>query len=100
MKYILDKLNHCNFKSYECGRLAPRAYCIPHTKLKSAKAVDYKSERYNSDMVTILSGEWEFKYYKKKLGYLPERRINDESKNQTTLNGETTYVKRKIQNFY
>ena len=66
MKYILDKLNHCTFKSYEAGRLAPRAYCIPHSKLKAAKVVDYKSERYNSDMVTILSGEWDFKYYKKK----------------------------------
>ncbi len=66
MKYILDKINHCNFKSYECGRLPARAYAIPHTKLKQAKAADYKTERYNSDVVTVLSGEWDFKYYKKK----------------------------------
>ena len=55
MKYILNKTNHCTFKSFEEGRLAPRAYCIPHSKLKAAKAADYKTERYNSDMVTILT---------------------------------------------
>lgn len=66
MKYILDKLNHCTFKKFEAGRLAPRAYAIPHGKLKDAKKADYKTERYNSDVVTVLSGEWEFKYYKKK----------------------------------
>ncbi len=66
MKYILDKENHSNFKIYESGRMEPRAYCVPHSKLKSAKSADYKTERYNSDIVTVLSGEWEFKYYKKK----------------------------------
>lgn len=66
MKYILDKTNHHDFKKVEAGRLAPRAYGIPHTKKKSAEKVDYKTERYNSDMVRLLSGEWEFKYYKKK----------------------------------
>ncbi len=66
MKYILDKSNHCTFKTIESGRLAPRAYGIPHTLKEDAVKADYKTERYNSDMVTVLSGEWEFKYYKKK----------------------------------
>ncbi len=66
MKYILDKNNHHDFKTVERGRLAPRAYSIPHTKKKLAEKADYKTERYNSDMVRVLSGEWEFKYYKKK----------------------------------
>ncbi len=66
MKYILDKENHINFKSYEVGRLAPRAYSVPHQTLKAAKSADYKTERYNSDIIRILSGEWDFKYYKKK----------------------------------
>ena len=66
MKYILDKLNHANFKMIETGRLAPRAYGIPHRNLNDAKTADYKTERFNSDVVTVLSGEWEFKYYKKK----------------------------------
>ena len=66
MKYLLDKQNHCTFKSYEKGRLAPRAYSIPHTTKKAAQKADYKTERYNSDIVTVLSGDWGFKYYKKK----------------------------------
>lgn len=66
MKYILDKDNHYDFKKVESGRLAPRAYAVPHTKKKDALKADYKTERYNSDIVRILSGEWEFKYYKKK----------------------------------
>lgn len=66
MKYIIDKLNHCTFKTIELGRLAPRAYGIPHTKKVDAVNADYKTERYNSDIVKVLSGEWEFKYYKKK----------------------------------
>ena len=66
MKYILDKTNHADFKVVEAGRLAPRAYAVPHTKKSDAEKVDYKTERYNSDVVTVLSGEWEFKYYKKK----------------------------------
>lgn len=71
MKYILDKTNHCTFKVLESGRLAPRAYAIPHSKKESAEKADYKTERYNSDTVTLLSGEWDFKYYKKK-SKLPE----------------------------
>ena len=66
MKYVLDKTNHSSFKVVEKGRLAPRAYAIPHSKKESAVNADYKTERYNSDVVTVLSGEWEFKYYKKK----------------------------------
>lgn len=66
MKYIIDKNNHCTFKTVETGRLAPRAYAVPHSKKTDAVRADYKTERYNSDIVTVLSGEWEFKYYKKK----------------------------------
>ncbi len=66
MKYILDKNNHHDFKMVECGRLAPRAYAVPHTKKKDARKADYKTERYNSDIVRVLSGEWDFRYYKKK----------------------------------
>lgn len=71
MKYVLNKTNHVNFKTVELGRLAPRAYAIPHSKKADAVKADYKTERYNSDIVTILSGEWDFKYYKKK-SKLPE----------------------------
>ena len=42
MKYILDKTNHADFKVVEAGRLAPRAYAVPHTKKSDAEKVDYK----------------------------------------------------------
>ncbi|MBQ6837959.1 MAG: hypothetical protein IJO44_03895, partial [Clostridia bacterium] len=66
MKYTINKLNHCTFEIMEEGRLAPRAYAIPHSKKEDAKNACYKTERFNSDVVTVLSGEWDFKYYKKK----------------------------------
>lgn len=66
MKYTINKLNHCTFEIMEEGRLAPRAYAIPHSKKEDAKKACYKTERFNSDVVTVLSGEWDFKYYKKK----------------------------------
>ncbi len=66
MKYIIDKSNHCDFKIFEDGRLSPRAYGIPHSKKRDAQKADYKTQRYESDMVTVLSGKWDFKYYKKK----------------------------------
>ena len=37
MKYTLNKTNHYNFKTMEIGRLAPRAYAIPHSKKEDAK---------------------------------------------------------------
>ena len=36
MKYALNKVNHYDFKTMEIGRLAPRAYAIPHSKKDAA----------------------------------------------------------------
>ena len=66
MKYEINKTNHWSFDVMEVNRLAPRAYAIPHSKKEDAKNACYKTERFNSDVVTVLSGEWDFKYYKKK----------------------------------
>ena len=66
MKYSLNTVNHCDFDVMEISRYAPRAYFIPFKSSKDAKKADYKTERYNSDIVKVLSGEWDFKYYKKK----------------------------------
>ena len=65
MKYTLNTVNHSDFKTVEIGRLAPRAYFIPRTLKKDARKADYKTERYESDMVRVLSGEWDFKFYAK-----------------------------------
>ena len=66
MKYSINKTNHCDFDTVEIGRLSPRAYFIPEKTRREKSAADYKSERYNSSMVQVLSGKWDFKYYKSK----------------------------------
>lgn len=66
MKYSLNFENHISFKSFERNRLAPRAYFIPDRSKKAKLSANYKTERYESSMVRVLSGEWDFKYYKSK----------------------------------
>ena len=64
MKYQIKKLLINNFDVYEENKLPGRSYFIPYGDkevLNSKTAVD---ERFGSEMVTVLSGEWEFKYYK------------------------------------
>ena len=72
MKYLINKTNHCDFKTIAVNRLDPRAYFIAHSTRLKAYETDYCYERYQSDVVTVLSGEWDFKYYKKK-SKLPEK---------------------------
>lgn len=63
MKYTLQKKNYRNFKVFRDNILEPRAYFIPYGELEKIKNTDIRRERYDSDMVTCLSGEWEFKFY-------------------------------------
>ncbi|MBR2876975.1 MAG: hypothetical protein IKC01_07545 [Clostridia bacterium] len=79
MKYLINKTNHCDFKTIGVNRLEPRAYFIAHSKKSNAEKYLYNFERYKSDMVTVLSGEWDFKYYKKK-SKLPEKLDTDKIK--------------------
>ncbi len=84
MKYVLNFDNHSDFNIMEKNRLAPRAYCIPDTTEKKKAAADYKNERYESGMVTVLSGEWDFKYYKSKAA-MPATADTDKLKFDTVL---------------
>ncbi len=63
MKYTLQKNNYRNFKIFRDNITEPRAYFIPFGKLSDAKNTDVRQERYSSDIVTCLSGEWDFKFY-------------------------------------
>lgn len=47
----------------EVNKLKGRAYTIPYRNADALKKTSCLTERYNSDMVTVLSGEWDFKYY-------------------------------------
>ncbi len=66
MKYSLNFENHIDFNVVEKNRLSPRAYFIPDKSKEEKKSANYKTERYESSMVHILSGEWDFKYYESK----------------------------------
>lgn len=77
MKYSFEHKNYSNFNIFEENKMPPRAYLIPFKSLKNLKATDYLSERYKSDMVTLLNGDWQFKYYPK-ISAVPEEIDTDE----------------------
>lgn len=63
MIYNLKKDNYKNFSTLRDNVLEPRAYFIPFSSEKEMLKTDIRTERYNSSMVAVLSGEWNFKYY-------------------------------------
>ncbi len=63
MIYSLNKTNYKDFSVYELGKLPARAYFIPFKAEEAMNKTNYITERYNSDKVTVLSGEWDFRYY-------------------------------------
>lgn len=71
MKYSIDRKLHTDFSIYEDKKLDARSYFIPFSSAKKLAKTDYKNERYKSDRVTMLSGEWDFAYFEK-LSYVPE----------------------------
>ncbi len=65
MKYIISRANFRQFDIAEINKLPPRAYFIPYATKKVLLEQDVLTERYNSTMVRVLNGEWDFKYYEK-----------------------------------
>ena len=65
MLYQLKKDNYKSFNTFKDNVLEPRAYFIPFASKQELDKTDIRTERYNSSMVTSLSGEWNFKYYSK-----------------------------------
>ncbi len=64
MKYQIIKNIHNNFSVFEKNKLTPRAYAVAFSSFDALCGTCFKKERYSSDMVTVLSGEWNFKFYK------------------------------------
>lgn len=60
----VDKKLHRTFGVFEKNKLAPRAYMIPYADKEQLEKTSLIDERYNSSMVKVLSGNWDFKYYK------------------------------------
>jgi len=65
MKYTVKNTNHRDFGTYELGKRRGRAYFIPYPSEKALTETPVERERYSSPLVTVLSGEWDFKYYAK-----------------------------------
>ena len=63
MKYNFKTDNYKTFKTYSVNQLVPRSYFIPFGTPEKLFESDFASERYSSDRVCCLSGEWEFSYY-------------------------------------
>lgn len=63
MKYQINRTNYNDFSVYEINKLEGRAYAIPYSSLENLKKTPFKKERTSSDIVKVLSGEWEFRYY-------------------------------------
>ena len=55
MKYQIKKLEANNFDVFEIGKLKPRSYFIPYSDRGLLERQSVLSERYSSDMVTVLS---------------------------------------------
>ena len=65
---MIYKLKNSNYKTFETDKenvLIPRSYFIPFSDIERLADTDIRTERYNSDMVEVLSGEWDFAYYHK-----------------------------------
>lgn len=68
----IDKKLHRTFGVFEKNKLAPRAYMIPYTDKEQLEKTSLQDERYRSGMVKVLSGDWDFKYYKSEKA-MPDR---------------------------
>lgn len=51
------------FEIFEINKMRPRSYYIPFRSLECMNSNDYLTERYNSDMVTVLNGIWNMLYF-------------------------------------
>lgn len=64
MIYKLKNNNYCTFRTFEQNKMPPRAYFIPFSSAEKALSSSPLTARYESDIVTCLSGDWDFRFYK------------------------------------
>ena len=65
MKYTLANDNFNDFYCFEDNVLKPRAYFVPFKNLEACQKSTYLNERYSSDLLKVLSGDWDFAFYGK-----------------------------------
>ncbi len=76
MKYKLNKLNINNVDVFEENKLEARSYFIAYKDRKRLEKTDILTRRYKSDSVQVLSGKWDFCYFKE-ISDLPEELDTD-----------------------
>lgn len=64
MKYTVNRKNFNDFSVYEINKLPGRFYSIPYSTKEKLSKVHFQNEIKDSDIVTLLSGKWDFKYFK------------------------------------
>ena len=72
MLYTFRHDKYSDFNVFEENRLSPRSYFIPFETREQCDKTDYLTERYASPLVTVLSGEWDFLYFKR-VSEMPEK---------------------------
>lgn len=65
MKYTFERNNFNDFSFFELNKLPGRAYAIPYSSQAALQKTPFKKERISSDMVTVLSGQWDFCFFQK-----------------------------------
>lgn len=65
MKFNLKNDNYSDFGIYKKNVLFPRSYFISFSTPEEMAKTDIRTQRYNSSVVDVLSGEWDFVYYEK-----------------------------------
>lgn len=78
MIYNVSRSLHTDFSVYRQNRLDARSWFIPFSSVEEAEKSDYKNERYLSDRIQMLSGEWDFAYFPK-LSDIPDGFDTDKS---------------------
>jgi len=63
MQYRIQHSNYRDFEMHEQNKRAPRAYFIPYSNKEKLREIPPDRQRYESDLVTVLSGAWDFRYY-------------------------------------
>lgn len=76
MKYNISRKLHTDFNIYEDNKLPSRSWFVPFSCSEELEKSNYKNERYVSDRIQMLSGEWDFKYYSR-LSDIPEEFNSD-----------------------
>ncbi|MDR2525433.1 MAG: hypothetical protein LBC83_04470 [Oscillospiraceae bacterium] len=63
MKYRIQRSTYRDFALYEHNKRGPRAYFIPYGREDALRNTPARAERYHSDLVQVLSGQWRFRYF-------------------------------------